>query len=83
MASSSFVILTALEHFQLSILMLPSPFSAESVNMSCSVQCDCSFVTLLCLREQSLGILLVSCYVAIASHLEKQLLTSTNSFRCK
>lgn len=34
MASSSFVILTALEHFQLPILMLPSSFIAESINIS-------------------------------------------------
>lgn len=35
MVSNKFRILTALEHFQLAILMLPSPFSAESISIGC------------------------------------------------
>lgn len=35
MASKIVMILTALEHFQLPLLLLPSPFSAEAINPGC------------------------------------------------
>lgn len=85
MVSNKYRILTALEHFQLAILMLPSPFSAESISIGCKHSVCLQLCDFVVVRG---GGVIHRCPAPFLlhhhhSHLEKQLLTGTYSFGYK